>query len=88
MPRESGASSTPRLIGSINDVSGILDRLLSRAMTAGGSTNRHCERSEAIHSFFARRNGLLRCARNDGAKYESAFSRRDAPELLKNHPPI
>jgi hypothetical protein len=27
---------------------------------------RHCERSEAIHSFFARRNGLLRFARNDG----------------------
>src|SRR5665213_297783 len=27
---------------------------------------RHCEPSEAIHSFFARRNGLLRCARNDG----------------------
>src|ERR1700675_408507 len=48
---------------------------------------RHCERSEAIHSFFARRDGLLRCARNDGAKYESAFSRRHAPELLKNLPP-
>jgi hypothetical protein len=27
---------------------------------------RHCERSEAIHSFFARRDGLLRFARNDG----------------------
>ena len=28
---------------------------------------RHCEeRSEAIHSFFARQDGLLRCARNDG----------------------
>src|SRR6266581_1681164 len=29
-------------------------------------TPRHCERSEAIHSFFTRRDGLLRCARNDG----------------------
>jgi hypothetical protein len=29
---------------------------------------RHCERSEAIHSFFARQDGLLRCARNDGLK--------------------
>ena len=29
--------------------------------------SRLCERSEAIHSFFARRDGLLRCARNDGA---------------------
>jgi hypothetical protein len=28
-------------------------------------TSRHCERSEAIHSFFAPRGGLLRCARND-----------------------
>ena len=26
---------------------------------------RHCERSEAIHSFFAPQDGLLRCARND-----------------------
>jgi hypothetical protein len=26
---------------------------------------RHCERSEAIHSFFVRRHGLLRFARND-----------------------
>src|SRR5882757_4860232 len=28
---------------------------------------RRCERSEAIHSFFTRRDGLLRFARNDGA---------------------
>jgi hypothetical protein len=30
--------------------------------------SRHCEErsDEAIHSFFARRDGLLRCARNDG----------------------
>ena len=28
--------------------------------------SRHCERSEAIHSFFARQDGLLRFARNDG----------------------
>jgi hypothetical protein len=35
----------------------------------------HCERSEAIHSFFMRRDGLLRFARNDGIgclKIESA----------------
>jgi hypothetical protein len=30
-----------------------------------GVYDRHCERSEAIHSFFARRDGLLRSARND-----------------------
>src|SRR6266705_558971 len=29
---------------------------------------RHCERSEAIHSFFVRRDGLLRSARNDGGE--------------------
>src|SRR6266403_2069705 len=30
---------------------------------------RHCEErsDEAIHTFFARRDGLLRCARNDGS---------------------
>jgi hypothetical protein len=28
---------------------------------------RHCERSEAIHSFFAWHDGLLRWARNDGS---------------------
>src|SRR4030095_11486633 len=33
MPREGGASSTPRLLGSITDVSGILDRPPSRTMT-------------------------------------------------------
>src|SRR5712672_1238408 len=27
---------------------------------------RHCERSEAIHLAAQRKNGLLRCARNDG----------------------
>src|SRR5258708_16071225 len=27
---------------------------------------RHCERSEAIHAAARRKNGLLRCARNDG----------------------
>jgi hypothetical protein len=36
IPRECGGSSTPRLIGSIAGVSGILDRPLSRAMTNGG----------------------------------------------------
>src|SRR5207237_1179761 len=33
MPREGGASSTPRPIGSTTDVSGILDYPLSRVMT-------------------------------------------------------
>ena len=29
---------------------------------------RHCERSEAIHSFLMPHDGLLRCARNDGER--------------------
>jgi hypothetical protein len=33
VPRESGVSSTPGLLGSIADVSGILDHPLSRVMT-------------------------------------------------------
>src|SRR5207247_3362203 len=41
---------------------------------------RHCERSEAIHSFFMRRDGLLRFARNDD-RHTFAFSRRGSPEL-------
>ena len=45
-----------------------------------GSLQRHCERSEAIHSFFMPGHGLLRFARNDGG-YSFAFSRRDAPEV-------
>ena len=51
------------------------------------SGDRHCERSEAIHSFFARRDGLLRFARNDG-KHTFATSPRHAPEPLMNFPPI
>jgi hypothetical protein len=30
-------------------------------------TLRHCERSEAIHRATQKKNGLLRCARNDGS---------------------
>ena len=41
---------------------------------------RHCERSEAIHSFFVWRHGLLRFARNDG-RYDFAFSRHGVPEV-------
>jgi ketosteroid isomerase-like protein len=33
--------------------------------------NRHCERSEAIHLATEGKNGLLRCARNDGGQPET-----------------
>src|SRR6202165_1161458 len=70
VPRESGVSSAPRLLGSLIDVSGYwIAHLRGRRLQGVAPTcPRHCERSEAIHSFFARRDGLLRCARNDGAK--------------------
>jgi hypothetical protein len=52
-------------------------------------TPRHCERSEAIHSFFLLLHGLLRCARNDGKyRYTFAIPRRDAPEVCKKSPPL
>jgi hypothetical protein len=49
---------------------------------------RHCEErsDEAIHSSFARRDGLLRFARNDGGSnftHTLAFPRREAPEVLQ-----
>ncbi len=46
---------------------------------------RHCEEQsdEAIHSSFARRDGLPRCARNDDANYTCAFPRRFTSELCK-----
>ncbi len=37
---------------------------------------RHCERSEAIHSFFAGQDGLLRCARNDVERVGPSSRRR------------
>ena len=53
---------------------------------------RHCEErsDEAIHPFFGWRDGLLRFARNDGCNFtcDSAFSRRDAPELCKSVSPL
>src|SRR5205814_2225579 len=37
-----------------------------RSIQCAAAYQRHCERSEAIHSFFVLGHGLLRCARNDG----------------------
>src|SRR5882757_6447053 len=44
-----------------------LEELAKQASRRRAWDSRHCERSEAIHSFFTRRDGLLRFARNDGA---------------------
>jgi hypothetical protein len=44
-----------------------LEELAKQASRRRVWDSRHCERSEAIHSSFTRRDGLLRCARNDGA---------------------
>jgi hypothetical protein len=62
MPRESGASSTPRPLDSITSASGILDHPLSRVMTTGNA---------------------VRISIN----HNSAFPRRETPELYQNLPP-
>jgi hypothetical protein len=49
---------------------------------------RHCERSEAIHSFFLRQNGLLRCARNDGKIHLRILAAQFARGLPKNSCPL
>src|ERR1700682_1058842 len=110
MPRESGASSTLRLLGSNMDVSGILDRPTEACRQAtirptrwrnrvALTCPRHCERSEAIHSFFARRDGLLRGACHRARiratrwlamtviHHTFAFSRRVSPEAYINLSP-
>src|SRR6266481_6294089 len=50
----------------------------------GLTVSRHCERSEAIHSFFVRWHGLLRFARND-KKHTFAFSPRVSREFCFEH---
>jgi hypothetical protein len=45
--------------------------------------SRHCERSEAIHSSFTRRDGLLRFARNDGLR---AMAQHGAPHSQSSSP--
>ena len=54
---------------------------------------RHCERSEAIHPSFARRNGLLRFARNDVESFEFQSAKRQhsrgtMPELCDSLSPM
>src|SRR6195256_5283764 len=45
--------------------------------------SRHCERSEAIHSSFTRRDGLLRFARNDGLR---AMAQHGTPHSQSSSP--
>src|SRR5882757_2916185 len=51
MPREGGASSTPRVLGSSLAVSGILDRPLSRTMTAEGIAEKQKRRLSPAFCF-------------------------------------
>jgi len=61
-----------RASGIPHALNGAEDSSTPRALRAAGAKaylkleRRHCERSEAIHSFFVRQDGLLRFARNDG----------------------
>ncbi len=67
------------------------DSAKPRAHRAAGFTrtsrDRHCERSEAIHLAAQRKNGLLRCARNDGCclKFESERCAVDHRVLRPRH---
>src|SRR6266478_5996519 len=65
------------------------DDCIATGLRVPNSPRRHCERSEAIHLAAQRKNGLLRCARNDGAgvKHTLAASPRNAPESLINLSP-
>jgi hypothetical protein len=75
--REGGRSSIPETPAMESRSRGVLEAPHARGMTAlcGPFYQRHCEEQsdEAIHSFFARRDGLLRFARNDG----SSLGRRE-----------
>src|SRR6266704_5166020 len=62
------AFPTPSLGGSFINASGAWRGEGVNVCLAVRVLSRHCERSEAIHSSFARQDGLLRCARNDGRK--------------------
>jgi hypothetical protein len=43
--------------------------------------HRHCERSEAIHSFFARQDGLLPRSLSSGAHSRDPLARNDDPDI-------
>src|SRR5467141_882405 len=59
------AFPTPSLGGSFINASGASRGEDANVCLAVRVFSRHCERSEAIHSSFTRRDGLLRFARND-----------------------
>ena len=77
-------ATSPRARGEVTRVADVMHALISDSIFK--QPDRHCERSEAIHSSFTRRDGLLRFARNDG-KHTFATSPRKAPEPLMNLPP-
>src|SRR3977135_3149229 len=60
------AFPTPSLGGRFFNASGAWRGEVANVCLAVRVFSRHCERSEAIHSSFARQDGLLRFARNDG----------------------
>ena len=62
-------------------------RANARPMTGSAKQSiaprRHCERSEAIHLAAQRKNGLLRCARNDGLR---AMAQHGTPHPQSSSP--
>src|SRR5258705_11453189 len=72
MRRSTGAAVWARdAAGAVMIVSARTERrraFMGLTLASGLTVSRHCEErsDEAIHSFLMRRDGLLRCARNDG----------------------
>ena len=64
-PRVQRASGVPHALFGARELMQGLGRIARRGRKR--VSRHHCERSEAIHSSFTRRDGLLRFARNDGA---------------------
>jgi hypothetical protein len=73
----SGARHSPRPLFSGRMFLASLGRIAPRECE--GVSYRHCERSEAIHAATKRKNGLLRCARNDDRRTNASLSNRHHP---------
>src|ERR1700704_5221700 len=77
------AFPTPSLGGRFFNASGAWRGEVANVCLAVRVFSRHCERSEAIHSFFTRQDGLLRFARNDGFRISLHKGRGDAEPVAQ-----
>ncbi|HMH06499.1 MAG TPA: hypothetical protein VK579_07500, partial [Terriglobales bacterium] len=87
-PRVQRASGVPHALFG-REIQQSLGRMAGRERKAVFAIPRHCERSEAIHLAARRKNGLLRCARNDeaGRQVRATKIARPANHPKKHGPP-